>query len=721
MSGADAELLAIFAEEAGQCLTDLVGLLLDSRDADLDADGIGAMFRAAHTLKGSAGMVGVPDVQRVAHAMEDLLAEVRAGTRPLDRPLADQLLTATDGIASLLPVVLAGGDGSATAAALVADLQTPAGAPVAEVAVVPVPATTASATSPEPPEPPEPPAPPAPPAPLVTAGPLPEPDAGPAESSDAIRVPVSRLDQLSRLVGEVAAANLRLSQLLGEQLGVDPGAIPEVLEASRRIGELHDITVKTRLVPLSTLTDRLHRAVREVARSTGKEVDFEARGTDTELDRTMLSHLADPLLHLVRNAVDHGIEAPEVRRATGKPEHGTVRIHAMQLGSEVIVTVADDGGGIDADAVRAAAGADADADVFDLVFRQGLSTAREVSQISGRGVGLDVVRVQLEAVRGRVELHSEPGQGSEFRLVVPITLAVLPCLLVRSGPADLAVPMHAIERITDHVATDTADGRAVIWIDETPISTSSLDRVVGTGPGRAGPVIVVADLARRHGFVVGAILGLRDVVVAALSPVLPRIPTVAGVSVQPDGSILTILDVPGLIDRARASDTRPTRPAARPSGTAAARSSGAGGRQGGGTAGGPAGADAGAVGGDRRGRILVVDDAATVRELQRSILTRAGFDVVLAVDGADGLAKLAEGGIDLVVTDVEMPNLDGFQLTEAIRALEGRTNTPVIILTSRAADEDRVRGMRAGADGYLVKSSFSEATLLTAVDRLLGR
>jgi two-component system, chemotaxis family, sensor kinase CheA len=463
--------------------------------------------------------------------------------------------------------------------------------------------------------------------------------------------------------------------------------------------------MRARMVPVSTATDTLHRAVRDVARAGGKQVQFEVRGDDTELDRGVLQQLNDALLHLVRNAVDHGLEGAEERVAAGKPAGGTVRLHAMQLGSEVILSVSDDGRGVDLPAVRREAarrGADVDAmsddEALYLVFRSGLSTAGFVSDVSGRGVGLDVVRTSLDSVRGRVDVRSEAGAGTEFRLIVPITLAVLPCLLLRAAGQDFAVPMHSVLLATGAAAETSAEGRPLLRLGEQVVPVADLGDVLGGEPAD-GPVIVLAGVTRRHAFRVEALLGQRDVVVKGLSRLLPRLEVLAGASVEPDGRILLVLDAAGVISRARLSRRSPflEQPGAA------------------GVAGGDAGARPSAA------RVLVVDDALTIRELQRSILERAGYRVRTASDGREALDRLAEEIPDVVLTDIEMPRLDGFALTEAIRAQPQLANLPVVILTSRASDDDRHRGLEAGADAYIIKSAFDETALLAVVERLLGR
>jgi two-component system, chemotaxis family, sensor kinase CheA len=521
-------------------------------------------------------------------------------------------------------------------------------------------------------------------------------------------------------VGEASAAARRVGRLVTDQLGLEPAGIPELHELTRILDGLQERTLQARMVPFGTIAEPLRRAGRDLARSLGKAVELELRGQETELDRGVLEQVADPLLHLVRNAIDHGIEPSEARLAAGKPPRGTVRVQAMPLGSEVVVTVADDGRGIDLERVRRRAGETGDGldgvgddEAIYAIFRSGLSTADGVSEVSGRGVGLDVVRTSLAAVRGRVEVHSEPGVGSEFRLSVPITLAVLPCLLVEAAGRRFAIPMHSVVSAeAAGWAEDQVEGQVVIRVRDQILPVSDLAVTLGLPAGPGGqaavdrPAVVVASLTRRHAFRVDALLGQRNVVVKDLGRLLPRLELLAGASLEPDGSILLVLDVSGLVDRARwirsAAGERPgRRPAERP-----------GAADGGGDPPRPPGS---AV------EILVVDATAVVRELERSILEEAGYRVRTAADGQAALAALAHGPADLVVTDVEMPGRDGLELTRAIRAEPGLAGLPVVVVTSRAGDADRRLAMEAGADAYLVKGDLDRRALLEVVGRLLGR
>lgn len=685
-----ADVRALFAQEAEGRLATLGQLLLRLETAGQDDELIRSVFRELHTLKGSSAVAGLDEVSRVAHELEEIVDELRSGTRTATPELIDALLQGTDRLAAGIAGALDGSGGPAIPSGPAVLMQpTPPPPPAAPR----TPVTRPGAVTPVPAAAPD-------PGPASGApGALNPPTTAAGDSGGVVLVPTERLDELTRLIGESASAHLRVGRMLKDSYGLDPASSPEYNELSRSLNGLQDRVMRTRMVPVATITDKLQRAVRDLARSQGKRVRWDARGTDTELDRGVLNQLSDALLHLIRNAVDHGIELPADREAAGKPPEATLRLHAMQLGSEVIIAVTDDGRGIDLDRVREGAarqGVDTDGlseqELLELTFRSGLSTTTFVTDVSGRGVGLDVVRTSVEASRGRVEVRSRAGLGTEFRVVVPITLAVLRCLLVEAGGQQFALPFHRVLLSQDARAAGrlSAEGRPAVWVDERPVPVSTLAETLGIDPGQTsdGPIVVLTDTARRHAFRIDRLVDQRDVVLKGLSRLLPHLPAVAGASIEPDGSVLLVLDPPGLIQRALQAGRTATAPLPPPAA--------------------------------RPGRILVVDDALTVRELQRSILERAGFEVRMATDGRDALARLAEEPSDLILTDIEMPNLDGFGLTEAVRADPRLANVPVLILSSRSSDADRQRGLDVGADGYIVKSGFDESGLLASVNRLLG-
>ena len=553
-SGHEEEFRRLFAREADQRLARLSQELLSLEEVGSDDELVASIFRDAHTLKGAAAVVGFDAVARVAHAMEDVLEELRSGTRQATSELIDALLATVDGLSVMIPAAVDGDDCWPDAERLVERLAVAGGPPGGDVATAAVAGEAVGSAGGVASEVP----------PSRTAV-IDEPRR--RSEVETVMVPVSRLDELVGLVGESAAAHLRIGRMLAERLSVDPGTVAEFHDLSRVLNDLQERTMRTRMVPVTTITDSLQRGVRDLARSLGKNVRWEVRGGDTELDRGMLQQLADPLLHLVRNAVDHGIEQPAERAAAGKPEQATVVLHAMQLGSEVTITVTDDGRGIDVDRVREQAverGDDvssmSDEESLYFIFRSGLSTAPVISDVSGRGVGLDVVRSSMDAVRGRIEVRSQPGLGSEFRIVVPITLAVLKCLLVAAGTERYAIPMHSVvvAEAASSEASAHAEGRAMVWAGGEAIMVSALSSTLGVNgsdDANLGHVIVLAGATRRHAFRVDRLIGQRDVVVKSLGRLLPRLAVLAGASVEPDGSILLVLDAAGIIDRARLSRT----------------------------------------------------------------------------------------------------------------------------------------------------------------------
>jgi len=512
-----------------------------------------------------------------------------------------------------------------------------------------------------------------------------------------LEVPVARIDELNRLVGEASAAQLRVGHVFGSELHLDPDAVTEYRELTTVINRLQEVTERTRMVPVGTLEPILHRTVRDVARAAGKDVRWEVSGEDVEVDRGVLEELVSPLLHLVRNSVGHGVELPDQRRAAGKAMQAVVGLHAAQVGSKVVISISDDGAGINVAAVRAAA-AKAGVDVttlteeesLHLIFRSGISTAKVLTEESGRGVGLDVVATAIAAIHGTVQVVNHPGAGAEFRIVVPITLTVVPCLIVSISGQSFALPLQGIVRMLEAQHVQVVSGRRLAVVDGRAIPVSDLAALLGLPSAEGGPWVLLGTTENSHAFQVETVLQKRDVVVRGLTGRLRDLKSVSGASIEPNGSILLVLDVQNLLERANSISiaaevaNKPAAPAPQLS-------------------------------------VMVVDDALMVRELQRSILERGGYTVRTASDGAEALSMLAELPADLVVTDVEMPNLDGLHLIHSIREHPRLANIPVLIVSSHGSDEDHQRGLDAGADAYIIKASFDEVGLLSAVSRLLGR
>ena len=657
-------------------------------------------------MKGAAGMVGMMRVSRLAHRLEDLLVELRAGTRRSTPELTDSMLLVVDGLARLIAAPSNADQDASDEAAMERLLpasqtsptaaQSPAIRLAARAVVVAAPVVVAVAVAEDPVST-------SPPASALRAVPT-SPQGGEVNAAllhveaATLEVPVARIDELSRLVGEASAAQLRVGHVFGSELRMDPDAITEYRELTKVINQLQEVTERTRMVPIGTLAPILHRTVRDVARAAGKNVRWEVVGEEIEIDRGVLEELVSPLLHLVRNSVGHGVEAPDKRLAAGKPEQATIRLQASQVGSKVLIAISDDGAGIDVAAVRGAA-AKAGVDVsglsedqsLHLIFRSGISTAKVLTENSGRGVGLDVVATAVAAVHGSVQVVNHPGLGAEFRILVPITLTVVACLIVSIGGQSFALPLHRIVRMLEKQNVQLVSGKRLAIIDGLAVPVSDLATLLGLPAASGGPWVLLGTAADSHAFQVETVLQKRDVAVRGLTGRLRDLKMVSGACIEPNGSILLVLDVSSLIERGSALVSITSSVIDKPSGH------------------------------ERQLSVMVVDDALMVRELQRSILERGGYTVRTASDGAEALAMLTEQPADLVVTDVEMPNVDGLTLIRNVRAHPRLSNIPVLIVSSHASEEDHQRGLDAGADGYIVKTSFDEAGLLSAVSRLLGR
>jgi len=733
-----------FKEEAAEYLQRLnEGVIALEGDSD-NRPLIDRMLRDAHTLKGSSRMVGLLEISDIAHRLEDIMVGLRDGQRPYTPELTDGFFDALDAILYLTDH--AGDDASATldVPALLARLESLNAGAAAETAGTPgprVPPRDAAA-----------------PAPTALAGD--EDGALHARESSTVRVKTEHVDRLLNLVSEVVIGDIKADErgrelravagLAGETnrlwarlrasvASLDPGAaeslalhiesldsaLAEQRSRLRRLTaasaedssrsstvaqDLQEQAMALRMLPVATVTAALPRAVRDLARQAGKDVELVIEGGDTELDRKVLEEINDPLIHIVRNAIDHGIETPEQRCVAGKLERGRVCIAARQEGDRIIIEVSDDGAGIDPVRIRevaerrgyvtsAEAAALSDRQAMYLIFEPGFTTSSIITELSGRGVGMDVVReFVVEKLRGALDVESTPGEGSTFSLTIPLTLALIRALLVRVDGQTFAVPTVSI---TETLRIDPAEvlqteGHDVIRRERRTIPLVSACDVLGfeaagTTPRRL-PVIVVGLSGQRMGFVVDAMLGEQRIVIKTLADQLGRAEMVAGVTVLGAGEVVPILDVSALMARGREiSGFRSRRP--QPAEQQPAR----------------------------RRRILICEDSFTTRELERSIFEAAGYTVETAPDGAQGLAKLKEGlRVDAVVTDVQMPAMTGFELARAIKADSALRGIPVVIVTSLERAEEKAEGIDSGADAYITKSVFNQDTLLDTVERLIG-
>ncbi|NTX11152.1 hybrid sensor histidine kinase/response regulator [Myxococcus sp. CA051A] len=548
------------------------------------------------------------------------------------------------------------------------------------------------------------------------------------EATLPVRVSAQKLDALLSRSGELRVASLRLEgrtetlEGVREELARMREAVQgteaesslrraekELARVTRELAAdqrtlsgvatgMDDEVRRARTLPFLEGCEGLERAARDVARSEGKKARLEVHGGALELDRSLLQSLREPMLHLVRNAVAHGLESPEERRRAHKPEEGRVTLSARLRGSRVEVTVEDDGRGLNLEALRARAVAQGieapedDEDAARLAFHSGLSTSTRVTEVAGRGVGLDVVRTQVEAMRGTVEVSTLPGQGARFALDVPLTLSTLRVLLVSAGGQILALASEGVARLVRLSPDEVRDveGRPTWVAEDALVPLASLADVLGLPPGpprqRRGAVVLAAGTARAA-LVVDEVLAEQEALVRALGPRVRRARHVSAAAVLPDGRLSLLLNPVSLV---RAAGGRPS------------------------TALFPA-----PVTQRTRRRIVLADDSPTTRALEQSILEGAGYDVVPCVDGAEAWERLQAGGAEALVLDVEMPRMDGIALTEAVRASPRFARLPVILVTARGRPEDKARGLQAGASAYLVKSAFDPTSLLETLRRLL--
>ena len=476
----------------------------------------------------------------------------------------------------------------------------------------------------------------------------------------------------------------------------------DVRALGRATAPLAEQIHQARLLPFIEACEGLPRMVRDLTRAQHKDAELVIEGADLELDRSIIDGLRDPLVHLLRNAIDHGVELPERRLARGKPGRARIAIRAVPIADGVEISVSDDGRGIDLHAVRERAlelGAppgDTHA-LLRLIFVPGFSTASEVTHVSGRGVGLDVVQARVEALRGAVFAGEAPGGGARFTMRLPLTLTSLRVLFVRAGGDVLALPASHVARMLRVGASElrTIEGREMLALpDGAPLPVVSLAATLGASASEQAvtrvPLVLIESGGRRAAFIVDELLGQQEVVSKPLGARLGRMKWVSSATLLPTGRVALVLKPGDLVDSAYGEQR----------GAALARR----------------------FAGDvklAQKRLLLVDDSVTTRTLEKSILEAAGYAVLTASDGSAAWHMLQEHGADLVLSDVEMPAMDGFALAEAIRASKRFRDLPIVLLTALESEQDRARGLEAGADAYLVKSAFDQRALLETLRQLL--
>ena len=784
----DAEVYEFFGPEAQEYIETIETSLLRLEKQPDDADTIHKLFRAAHTLKGSAFTVGFQSIGDLTHHIEDFMGAVREGKQRVTSEATDVIFKAIDVVkalmkrdASLLEQIRGEYGQAKCRLAQLERVAPAAGAPTA-APPVPVPAVAAASER--------------------RTGARAQEGAAPGEGKTVveqavIRVSKDRLERLLNLVGELVISRGRLEQRLialeqfSNQVqgtkskmvdavrsfeekhafnlpstpqaggGAASPALPatadfgglefdryddfnilarRMAEVSTDVGEvmaqlsgsikkaredmgllqrltldMRDEIARARIVPIGTPFTRFKRAVREMARATGKDVELMTSGEQTEVDTAVVERLVDPLVHMVRNSVFHGIEPADARAARGKPAKGTVYLHAAHRGNSVIIEVEDDGAGLDVEKIKAKAVAVGlirpeqapelpYAEALKLIFLPGFSTAERVGDQAGRGVGMDVVKRVVESMNGHIDIETEKGVGTKFTLSLPFTLLISTALMVRVGTERYAVPLSSIREVVMAApdAIHDVGGHPILQVGGETLEVRSLGRLLGLGDaGTEGvrPVLVARGATGMTGLLVDELLGRQEIVIKTLGTLRPfQQSCFGGASIDPEGRVVLVLDIGRLL--AGRTEELTSQAVPQPLLPAGGAETGA--------------AVSGAA------RVLLVDDSLSVRKFVGRMLERAGYEVETAVDGDDGLQKAASRPFHVIITDLEMPKMNGYELLQELRQRSNTKSTPVMVMTTRAGEKHQQVAMNLGASGYLTKP-VEERALVAAVEQCIGR
>ncbi|MET3456648.1 hybrid sensor histidine kinase/response regulator [Pseudomonas kilonensis] len=743
----DASLLELFSLEAeAQVQVLSTGLLALERDPT-QADYLESCMRAAHSLKGAARIVGVGAGVSVAHVMEDCLVSAQERRLVLGAEHIDALLQGTDLLTRIAtPGNSVGAPDIDAYVALMGRLLDP-NAPQAPAVASPSIETPVEPVRVELPEA----------QPFATPEPAPKRKRATEGGERVLRVTAERLNSLLDLSSKSLVETQRLKpwlatmQRLKRQQGTGLRALEELnvllkdhalslqaqealgdarrllaetqqllaqktaeldefaWQASQRAQVLYDTALACRMRPFADVLSGQVRMVRDLGRSLGKQVRLEIEGEKTQVDRDVLEKLEAPLTHLLRNAVDHGIETPEQRILAGKPAEGLIRLRASHQAGLLVLELADDGAGVDLERVRRSiverglspeptAASLSEEELLTFLFLPGFSLRDKVTEVSGRGVGLDAVQHMVRQLRGAVVLEQTAGKGSRFHLEVPLTLSVVRSLVVEVGGEAYAFPLAHIERMCDLAPEDIVqvEGRQHFWHEGRHIGLVAASQLLNRPSAQNGSqtlkVVVIRERETIYGVAVERFIGERTLVVLPLDERLGKVQDISAGALLDDGSVVLIVDVEDLLRSVdKLLDTGRLERIARQNQAQAPRK-----------------------------RILVVDDSLTVRELQRKLLRGRGYDVAVAVDGMDGWNALRSEDFDLLITDIDMPRMDGIELVSLLRRDNRLQSLPVMVVSYKDREEDRRRGLDAGADYYLAKASFHDDALLDAVVELIG-
>lgn len=702
------KLLATFKVEADEHIKRISSGLFELEKgptADRKTEVVEAIFREAHSLKGAARAVNMTEIEAICQSLEDTFASLKCKEMALSQELFNQLYQAVDAIGRLLSPAAGGQEAEVKERGLkFGDLGLKA--------YPPFPGPRPQAPEPGPPSPP---------------------------LSDTVRISAGRLNSLLLKIEELLSVKLMASQHVADlrelvselerrerEFCKDDNAYVKSLQIrltalensaehdNRMIGRMVDDLLsdikEVLMLPCSSLLEIFPKFVRDLSHDKGKEVDLVIEGEEIEIDRRILEEMKDPLLHLVRNCIDHGVEKPKERQQKNKPVRGKIIIKILPKdGDKVEIIISDDGAGVDMGRVREAAIKGGvisreeteklnERETLWLIFRSGVSTSPIITDISGRGLGLAIVQEKIERLGGTISVETHPDIGTRFLITLPLTLATFKGILIRAGDQLFILPSANLERVVRLKKEEikTVENRETIEINGEAVSLVRFKDVLGLPPkdeqdafGDKVQVVIVVSGSMRIAFIVGEILGEQEVLVKGLGRQLSRVRNIAGATILGTGKVVPIINIPDLMKSA----VRVQAPAMKPSAVLEKKEA-------------------------KRGSVLVVEDSITARMLLKNILEAAGYDVKTAVDGVDGFTQAKSGEFDIVVSDVDMPRMNGFDLTVKIRADKRLSGLPVVLVTALESREDRERGIDVGADAYIVKSSFDQSNLLEVIKRL---
>ncbi len=742
------DLIAIFKAETEEHLTNLDNGLVELEKQPDNVEQVRRLNREVHTLKGAARVFGFSPIQDIAHRIEDIFEAIAGKKAALDSSVVEKIFKGLDAIRTISEKISPEQGIDVDVSGLCGELEACLAEKQGTEALrrsEPRKEHTGEETQRE----------------VVDT--ISE-EGNPSlliQQDEYIRVPLSRADKLLYLVGELVINRMKssakiaqakslsklsrevqksissLTEAIKKEWSPPEGEVTKLLsQCDAQMQKLREHTLKLydhvstevfhldpvidelqtrvkeiKMLPLATVFNGFPRMVRDIASQQGKEVNLVISGEETELDKKVMEGIKTSLLHILRNCIDHGIEEPEMRTALGKPTYGTIKVSASHEGDNVAITIEDDGRGMDVDQIKQTAlkkrlvSSDdlegmTDKEVLNIVFMNGYSTSPMVTDVSGRGMGLDIVKRDIANLKGWVILEANKNKGTKFILVLPLTIAIIQVLLVRVQDMLFALPMLSIIETVkvnmDNVST--TEGRIAIQFRERIVPLIRLNEVLGLPPTedkdakakKAVFAVMVNSLDRQVGFIVDKILGDEEVFVKSLGKHLGKLKNVSGAIVMATGEVAVVLDIEDLIVHSALSlkpvtATRPLPKVKR-----------------------------------REKRILIVEDAFSTRELEKSILETHGYVVDTAVDGLDALDRIIVSKYDLIVSDIEMPRMNGFELCRTLKKNEGFKEIPFVMVTALQKEEDKRRGMEVGAAAYIVKSGFEQTNLLDTIKRLVG-